>query len=167
MKAVLLLGGLDHCRKAAPPPRRSIDWGGSPRQGWQACCVPAPTSPPCCCRWVERRPWKVWKPYWRLLGVTQLLAWAIQLNKFTQPSPRWLRWQPRSELERCPTKPRKLAVRLSQPAVAEVAQSVQVTRPLTPCRALPRLFPEIALISPLLPSQHFAFACFQGLFPSA
>lgn len=59
------------------------------------------------------------------------------------------------------------AVRLSQPAEAELALSVQVTQPLTPCRALPRLFPETALISPLLPSQLFAFACFQGLFPSA
>lgn len=58
------------------------------------------------------------------------------------------------------------AVRLSHPAVAELAPSVQVTQPLTPCRALPRLFPEIVLISPLLPSQCFAFACFQGSFPS-
>lgn len=32
----------------------------------------------------------------------------IWINKFTQPSPRWFKWQPRSQLEGCPTKPRKL-----------------------------------------------------------
>lgn len=56
------------------PPRCSIDWGRRLRQGWQACGVHAPTSPPCHCRWAERRPCNVWKTYWRSSGVTRLLV---------------------------------------------------------------------------------------------